>query len=775
MTDRKRSLLMDLAVACFLLIVAVTLFFPVLKKSDSLIYNADISYFFPHEVVIEHSYAKGDFPLWNPYFGGGSPGLSKIQVGLFYPPMVLLRLLLPPIARLNWDAVFNLFIAGLGVYWLVRDMVTSRTAALFSALAFMLSGSIIPRVFAGHVSVLHAVVWTGWLLFAYRRMLYRHSWRYLVLTVLFASCVVLGGHPQMSAIVLLVPISYFIFVYVIENIRSQRWAELARGLGLSVLVAFLAAGLTAAQVFPFAEWLTYTPRGSGVAFDSFEIMTRNSVQLQHLVTPFIPLAWFNPESSESISFVTRSLFWEISPFVGFLTIFLIVSGLILVRDQNRHLTIYLIGMALFALVMSMGTYNPIYTFIYDKLPYIRAPGRFLLLWTFSFAILAGIFLDELLKLLSSTNERLPFKRIAYTETAITLILIALIIWWNANDSTILSQLHVSGNLANYDPIHVQALLQRSTLIVAITLTLVTGLFWLATIPAVKSNHWGWLTIAILVFELVLFARPLVRPYPVNKLIDPQNPLANLEIDPSAVRIDGYREPPNYLVPTLHHVQNGEEHIALRNLLKDKEKGQQLLSASYYATNEPIEDPDIELIQQKESAFLYRHVNTSPRIYASDSVSIVQNDVDALDFILATTFNQYEQSVLTIVPENEFASAQDLGLSETAVGAVNFSGEYITYGNNEISAHVFLDRPAIVIFNELYYPGWQATIDGEQTDILKTNYIFRGVIVEKGEHTIEMRFSPPIFRLGVMISLTTAIIMVMISLWIFIRHRNIFQL
>jgi hypothetical protein len=689
--------------------------------------------------------------------------------------MVVLRFILPIVARFNWDVVLNVFFAGFGVYWLVRDLVKSRTAALFSALVFMLSGSIIPRVFEGHVSVLHAVIWTGWLLFAYRRLLYRQSWWYLLLTVLFTSFVVLGGHPQMSAIVLLVPISYFIFVYTIENVRSQRWSELARGLGWSVLAAFLAVGLTAAQVIPFVEWITYTARGSGIAFDSFEMMTRHSVRIQHLVTPFLPLAWFSPELSQSINFTAFSHFWEVSPFVGVLTCFVIVAGLVLVRDQNRKLIFYFAGMALFALVMSMGTYNPMYNFILDKLPYIRAPGRFLLIWTFSLAILAGIFLDGLLRILLSANERSLFKRAVYVTTALALIAIAIVIWWNANDTNMLSQLQLQGYLANHDPNRVEVLLQRSTLIFAVTLLLVTGLFWLATLPAVKSSHWGWLAISILVIEMVLFARPLVRPFPISKLIDPQNPLANLDIDPSEVRIDGYREPPNYLTPTLDHVKNGEEHLALMNLLRDREKAQQILSASYYASIKPIDHPDVELVQQKDSVFLYRHKNTSPRIYAADSISLVNSDDLALELVLGDSFNQIEQSALTISPEEESASVQDLGLSETERGEVNFLGEYISYGNNRILAKVALDRPAIVVFNELYYPGWQATVDGEQAEIYKTNYTFRGVIVSEGEHIIEMRFSPPNFRFGVAISITIAIVMSSISLWALVRHGYRFRL
>jgi hypothetical protein len=46
-----------------------------------------------------------------------------------------------------------------------------------------------------------------------------------------------------------VPASHFVFPYMIESIAGRRWSELLRGLGLSLLVALLTAGLTAQCAF----------------------------------------------------------------------------------------------------------------------------------------------------------------------------------------------------------------------------------------------------------------------------------------------------------------------------------------------------------------------------------------------------------------------------------------------------------------------------------------------------------------------------------------------
>ncbi|MDR2859800.1 MAG: hypothetical protein LBV64_05380, partial [Mediterranea sp.] len=48
---------------------------------------------------------------------------------------------------------------------------------------------------------------------------------------------------------------------------------------------------------------------------------------------------------------------------------------------------------------------------------------------------------------------------------------------------------------------------------------------------------------------------------------------------------------------------------------------------------------------------------------------------------------------------------------------------------------------IVVFSEIYYPGWEATIDGASVDIARSDYILRAMLVPAGNHTVEMWFKP----------------------------------
>ena len=69
-------------------------------------------------------------------------------------------------------------------------------------------------------------------------------------------------------------------------------------------------------------------------------------------------------------------------------------------------------------------------------------------------------------------------------------------------------------------------------------------------------------------------------------------------------------------------------------------------------------------------------------------------------------------------------------------------ELTTYEPNRLVYEVEAATDGVVVFSEVYYPGWQATIDGQSAPIARADYILRAMYVPAGKHTIEMRFDPP---------------------------------
>ncbi|MBP8060202.1 MAG: YfhO family protein, partial [Chloroflexi bacterium] len=74
------------------------------------------------------------------------------------------------------------------------------------------------------------------------------------------------------------------------------------------------------------------------------------------------------------------------------------------------------------------------------------------------------------------------------------------------------------------------------------------------------------------------------------------------------------------------------------------------------------------------------------------------------------------------------------------------------------------EPGFVVLGDTYYPGWQATIDGEKTPVYRANSIVRAVYVPAGQHTITFTFRPPDFIIGAFISGLT----LFGSLWLWLR-------
>ena len=68
-------------------------------------------------------------------------------------------------------------------------------------------------------------------------------------------------------------------------------------------------------------------------------------------------------------------------------------------------------------------------------------------------------------------------------------------------------------------------------------------------------------------------------------------------------------------------------------------------------------------------------------------------------------------------------------------------ELTSYEANRLSYKVRSQQGGVVVFSEIYYPGWTCTIDGQPTDIARANYVLRAIKVPAGEHEVIMTFDP----------------------------------
>ena len=66
-------------------------------------------------------------------------------------------------------------------------------------------------------------------------------------------------------------------------------------------------------------------------------------------------------------------------------------------------------------------------------------------------------------------------------------------------------------------------------------------------------------------------------------------------------------------------------------------------------------------------------------------------------------------------------------------------ELTHYDTNELAYRVESARGGVVVFSEIYYPGWTVTIDGKEAELGRVNYVLRALKVPAGKHEVRMEF------------------------------------
>jgi hypothetical protein len=81
-----------------------------------------------------------------------------------------------------------------------------------------------------------------------------------------------------------------------------------------------------------------------------------------------------------------------------------------------------------------------------------------------------------------------------------------------------------------------------------------------------------------------------------------------------------------------------------------------------------------------------------------------------------------------------------------------------YTSNRVVLETEISSPAYLSIAESYYPGWRAWVDGVEARIIRANYAYQAVpLPEPGPHRIVLKFLPTEFKIGLWISVITAMV------------------
>lgn len=116
----------------------------------------------------------------------------------------------------------------------------------------------------------------------------------------------------------------------------------------------------------------------------------------------------------------------------------------------------------------------------------------------------------------------------------------------------------------------------------------------------------------------------------------------------------------------------------------------------------------------------------------DEISYVDTPNEEMDFI--SNFNPAVEAVA----DKRFEAV----LGEAVPHAEGDTIFETTYAPNALTYHASSQRGGVAVFSEVYFPwGWKATIDGNEAEIGRVNYVLRALRIPAGSHTVRFVFDP----------------------------------
>jgi hypothetical protein len=705
-------------------------------------------------------------PLWNSEIMAGRPFLADAQSAVLspfsIPAYVLPRRVSPATA-----AALKIFVAALGTFLVARAIGAGFPGALIAGLIYGFGQS--------------SIVWVTWPQAGGRALL---PWLLLLteyvirrpraLSVAGLAVVValqyFAGHPETSYDVLGVAVAYGAF-RMVERRRVGR--SVARP-ALAIVVALVAGtGLAAVVILPFVELLLHS-----IDLESRKALGGAHISPEFLLGLVMPSYWGRPTQMDVSA---GTLVVDRAFYVGALPLLLAVASLM--RPTIRRVGVGLAGAGALAVVVG---FEPFIS-IAGAFPGPVRTDRLTFLFVFAVALLAGRGLDDLIaRRVEGTGWRvlmtvgvslalLPLLYVAIADGLSDHFKAALAFAWGfhtpvaalvpeARDAVtrvgaLLEWLPFAAAAVALLALHRWRGLGRTAFVtLAVALTAV-DLFKISMgfNPAVTTAQGFQPTTGGITYlqrsrpdrfagvdpGLVTFVPPL--PANVGMRYDiPDARGRDFPVIDRFATLWGRNIAP--VLATPHFDVPRPDGRALRAL--------GLLSVAHLIQDPrspPLEDPDLTLVYDEGDARIYRNERALPRAFLVDRQRVARTEEQALDAIempgvdlrAVVVTERLIPGVATGEPEHD----KDVD-----------SAVITSYEPERVVVQAEAARPSILVLTDSYFPGWNAEIDGEPTDIHRVNYLLRGVRVPAGTHQIVFRYQPSSFRWGLVLTLATLLLL-----------------
>lgn len=711
--------------------------------------------FHPWLVFNVRALRSGDFPLWNPYSGAGTPHFALDISAVLDPLSTGAGLIVGGERAGSARAVLSVWLAGIGLLFFARRRGLSAPAALLAALAFAFGGWFILWLDRPLGS---AACWLPWVLWGIDRIIRGDRPMASALAVAsFVALSIFGGHIETTTSVLL--LAGLFSLYESSRVAAGR-AERARLAAATVGALVVGIALGAVLVVPFGDFLLTDAGGPGVrggpaatALDRLRMGLTGAASLQGvyhtLITALVPVLNFPdtlPYGSPAPNLAETTIY------IGAVPVLIV---LLCLRERRPPAPVVFWGIVALA-SLGLAFRLPVLNLV-NQLPAIRwiAVARFRLLFAFAATLAAAHAFDAI-----RARGRIPPR--------VAALWIALFILGAAGTADLL------------DGARPAALVQASAGWVA-------GTVFLLVVALTPVRWWPLAAVGLTGAELVVALHAVQPTRPLEQVL-PETPATAFLRGRPGGRIAGFTAEPKIpplagALPQLY----GLESLTSYNVLYPAR-----LRALMAAVNEDalwrsplgedwllVEDPGDRLMD----LLGVRHLITAaevggeplvasrirdqfPAVVWSDGYAAVWENPDPMP----QAFLVHE--VVEVGTADEAASVlrdPSFDFRRTAVvensageplvlaGAVEGTDGEVTAVEEDLGELVLRVRspaPAILVVTQSFVKGWRAEVDGRAVPVRPADLAFLGIAVPPGEHVVRLRYDPLSFRIGLLVSAAT---------------------
>jgi len=709
--------------------------------------------------------SEGVFPFWNPLNGMGAPLFANYQTAFLYPLSWILYpfYLAGGAPALAWAytllVAVHLGIAGIGTALLLREMGVNTRGQVIAALAFSFCGYFVAR--ASFFSMIWAGVWLPWLIWAIERLIksekFSQQWQWMIGLALIAANQLLAGHAQLTFYSFVFAGSWIVFRVAKISLWKTK-LKIVTLLALGMVLAFLIASV---QLIPTLEYLLQSQRSDAV---DYEYAMNYSLWPWRLLGFLLPDLFGNPGRGNYWGF---GAYWEDALYIGLLPILLSLHSLNSlfsrkpVADfdyEKRRMVKFLWMIIIFAIVLSLGKNTPVFPWLYRHVPgfdMFQAPTRWMLLAVFSLALLAGLGAHSWGYPTAAGIKRLRLLAAASVAVGIGAMVAGIV-------------------LPQIEQTFIRSFLTFGVLLFLIS---ILALF---TPGEGEFNHkrrklWEGFAVGIMVVDLWVagaYSNPFMEASFFNSSASVSKPLENHARIYIPSTVENRLKFEKYLLFSDFNANSNWDEIKLlplpnMNLLLGVpmvNNFDPLVTNRYNQWMDwlnnlvPVESQNyLEKIGVGSVVQLGNHLDwhviplqPQSRIMWRACQRVAGKDENVLKSMVLQQmeFSGGEECII-VEAEDQCKIASD------QIGA-NTTIEVLRDEVNLIEVAVRTNSTGWLRFADSWYPGWDATIDGQSASVERVDYLFKGVCVPAGNHIITFRYLPTAFPLVLWASLGTLI-------------------